>query len=148
MSRRAVVSDEPFETHPSREAMEAIDYSGASYATLGPQCAKEAYVANSFGSDIIFETEDPQKAAAFYVAQLGFEVTDVKPNMISLHGNCINMFIERGPSLGPVFEVTVDSVEEAKVRLLKNGCTIVKDEPEFPRCYVKDPYGLIYNLTT
>jgi hypothetical protein len=33
------------------------------------------------------------------------------------------------------------------VRLVKNGCTIVKDEPEFPRCYVKDPYGLIYNLT-
>jgi hypothetical protein len=23
----------------------------------------------------------------------------------------------------------------------------VKDEPEFPRCYVKDPFGLIYNLT-
>ena len=58
------------------------------------------------------------------------------------------MFIERGPSLGPVFEITVDNVEEAKVRLVKNGCTIVKDEPEFPRCYVKDPYGLIYNLTT
>ena len=105
-------------------------------------------MANSFGSDIIFETEDPQKAAAFYVAQLGFAVTDVKPNMISLHGNCINMFIERGPSSGPVFEITVDSVEEAKVRLVKNGCTIVKDEPEFPRCYIKDPYGLIYNLTT
>jgi hypothetical protein len=27
------------------------------------------------------------------------------------------------------------------------GCEIVKDEPDFPRCYVKDPYGLIYNLT-
>jgi hypothetical protein len=25
---------------------------------------------------------------------------------------------------------------------------IVKDEPEVPRCYVNDPYGLIYNLTT
>jgi hypothetical protein len=68
--------------------------------------------------------------------------------MISLHGNCINMFIERGLSLGPVFEITVDSVEEAKARLVENGCTIVKDEPEFPRCYVKDTYGLIYNLTT
>ena len=117
-------------------------------AALGPRCAKEACVANSFGSDIIFETEDPQKAAAFYVTQLGFEVTDVKPNMISLHGNQINMFIERGSALGPVFEVTVDNVEQAKMRLVKNGCTIVKDEPEFPRCYVKDPYGLIYNLKT
>jgi len=30
---------------------------------------------------------------------------------------------------------------------LKNGCEIVKDEPEFPRIYVRDPCGLIYNLT-
>ncbi len=34
-----------------------------------------------------------------------------------------------------------------KLRLVKNGCEIVKDEPDFPRCYVKDPFGLIYNLT-
>jgi hypothetical protein len=105
-------------------------------------------MANSFGRDIIFETEDPQKAAAFYVSQLGFEVTDSKPDLISLHGNHINMFIERGPALGPVFEITVDHVEAAKERLVANGCVVVKDEPAFPRCYVKDPYGLIYNLTT
>jgi hypothetical protein len=43
--------------------------------------------------------------------------------------------------------VTVGDVEEAKLRLVKNGCVIVKDEPDFPRCYIKDPYGLIYNLT-
>ena len=29
------------------------------------------------------------------------------------------MFIERGPALGPVFEVTVESVERAKIRLVK-----------------------------
>ena len=68
--------------------------------------------------------------------------------MISLHGENINLFIERGPALGPVFEVTVSNVEEAKRRLVKNGCVIVKDEPDFPRCYVMDPFGLIYNLTT
>jgi hypothetical protein len=44
-------------------------------------------------------------------------------------------------------EVTVKSVKEAKARLKKKGCRVVKDEPDFPRCYVKDPYGLIYNLT-
>jgi predicted enzyme related to lactoylglutathione lyase len=91
---------------------------------------------------------DPKSAAAFYVEQLGFEVTGEEPQMISLHGRRINLFIERGPALGPVFEVTVDSVEAAKQRLVKSGCTVVKDEPEFPRTYVRDPYGLIYNLTT
>ena len=75
-------------------------------------------------------------------------LTDEMPRMISLHGKHINLFIERGPALGPVFEVTVENVEEAKIRLVKNGCAIVKDEPDFPRCYLKDPFGLIYNLTS
>lgn len=103
---------------------------------------------NRFGTDFIFESPDPRKAALFYVEQLGFEITDETPNMISLHGPNMNMFIERGAPLGPVFEVTVDNVEDAKARLVKGGCTIIKDEPEFPRCYVKDPFGLIYNLTS
>ncbi len=87
------------------------------------------------------------KAAKFYVKELGFEITDKKSNLVSLHGENINLFIERGPALGPVLEVTVKSVKEAKVRLKKKGCQIIKDEPDFPRCYVEDPNGLIYNLT-
>jgi catechol 2,3-dioxygenase-like lactoylglutathione lyase family enzyme len=104
-------------------------------------------MANKFGADILIQAEDPSKAASFYVDELGFEVTDESPQMVSLHGKHINLFIERGPALGPVLEVTVASVEEAKLRLVKKGCRIVKDEPAFPRCYVKDPFGLIYNLT-
>jgi hypothetical protein len=105
-------------------------------------------MANSFGTDILIQAEDPKNAASFYVKQLGFEITGETPQLVSLHGNDINFFIERGPALGPVLEVTVDNVEEAKLRLVKNGCEIIKDEPDFPRCYVKDPFGLIYNLTS
>jgi catechol 2,3-dioxygenase-like lactoylglutathione lyase family enzyme len=105
-------------------------------------------MANTFGTDILIQAQDPAKAASFYVEQLGFEITGETPNMVNLHGKHINLFIERGPVLGGVLEVTVDNVEEAKARLVKNGCEIVKDEPDFPRCYVKDPFGLIYNLTS
>jgi hypothetical protein len=105
-------------------------------------------MANKFGADILIQAEDPKSAALFYVKQLGFEITDDNPNMMALHGENINLFIEPGPALGPVLEVTVPSVEEAKLRLVKNGCKIVKDEPDFPRCYVQDPFGLIYNLTS
>jgi predicted enzyme related to lactoylglutathione lyase len=104
-------------------------------------------VANKFGTDILIQAPDPRVAASFYVEQLGFEITDEQPNLISLHGKHINLFIERGPALGPVLEVTVGNVEEAKSRLTKNGSEVVKNEPDFPRCYIKDPYGLIYNLT-
>jgi catechol 2,3-dioxygenase-like lactoylglutathione lyase family enzyme len=105
-------------------------------------------MANTFGTDILIQAEDPLKAAEFYVKELGFEITEKTANMISLHGKHINLFIEKGPSLGGgVLEVTVKSVKEAKANLTKKGCKIVKDEPDFPRCYVKDPNGLIYNLT-
>jgi catechol 2,3-dioxygenase-like lactoylglutathione lyase family enzyme len=102
-------------------------------------------MASTFGTDILIQAQDPRKAASFYVEQLGFEITGETPNIVNLHGEHINLFIERGPVLGGVLEVTVDNVEEAKARLVKNGCEIVKDEPDFPRCYVKDPFGLIYN---
>jgi catechol 2,3-dioxygenase-like lactoylglutathione lyase family enzyme len=105
-------------------------------------------MANSFGSDILIQAQDPKSAASFYVEHLGFKITDDNPNMIGLHGKHINLFIEPGPALGPVLEVKVDSVAMAKRRLEENGCEIVKDEPDFPRCYVKDPFGLIYNLTS
>ena len=105
-------------------------------------------MANSFGSDILIQAQDPKSAAAFYVEHLGFKITDDNPNMIALHGKNINLFIEPGPALGPVLEVAVDDVAAAKLRLLANGCEIVKDEPDFPPCYMKDPFGLIYNLSS
>ncbi|AXC13155.1 hypothetical protein ACPOL_3876 [Acidisarcina polymorpha] len=104
-------------------------------------------MANSFGADILIQALDPKVAASFYVNQLGFKVSGEAPNMLSLHGQNINLFIEQGPPLGPVLEVKVDDVGQAKVRLVKSGGEILKVEPEFPRCNVRDPFGLIYNLT-
>jgi hypothetical protein len=107
----------------------------------------ENSMSNTFGTDILIQAKDPMKAASFYVKELDFDITEKTPNLVSLHGKNINLFIERGPALGPVLEVTVKSVRKAKANLRKRGCKIIKDEPEFPRCYVKDPNGLIYNLT-
>jgi hypothetical protein len=103
---------------------------------------------NKFGTDILIQAPEPKSAAAFYVNELGFAITDETTNLISLHGPNINLFIERGEALGPVLEVTVVDVEAAKARLTAAGCEVIKDEPHFPRCYVKDPFGLTYNLTT
>jgi hypothetical protein len=52
-----------------------------------------------------------------------------------------------GPDILIQAQNPVVNVDEAKTRLVKLGCEVVKDEPDVPRCYVKDPFGLIYNLT-
>jgi catechol 2,3-dioxygenase-like lactoylglutathione lyase family enzyme len=102
---------------------------------------------NRFGTDILIQAPDPKTAAAFYVDELGFEITGETETLICIHGPKINLFIEQGPALGPVLEVRVANVEKAKDQLTNRGCEIVRDEPDFPRCYVKDPFGLIYNLS-
>lgn len=104
-------------------------------------------MANTFGTDILIQAPDPKEAAAFYVQCLGFAVTSEEP-MIELRGPHINLYIEKGPPLGPVFEVTVANADEATERLTAQGCTVVKDESNVPRRYMRDPCGLIYNLTT
>lgn len=87
------------------------------------------------------------EGAQFYVEHLGFEITDDNPNMIALHGKHLNLFIELGSPLGPVLRS--DGWQRCRGEAAPgNGCEIVKDEPDFPRCYVKDPFGLIYNLTS
>jgi hypothetical protein len=91
-------------------------------------------MANKFGTDILIQAKDPKNEGCSLLCQgTGLEITDKKPNMVSLHGKNINFFIERGPALGPVFEVTVKSVKETKASLKKKGCRVVKDEPDFPR---------------
>ena len=102
-------------------------------------------MANTFGTDILIQSPDPKSAARFYVEQLGFAIGEETPQMISILGPNINMFIVPGPALGPVLEVTVGDVEAAKRRLVQQGCTIVKDEA--PHHYVRDPFELVYNLT-
>jgi catechol 2,3-dioxygenase-like lactoylglutathione lyase family enzyme len=85
-----------------------------------------------FGTDIIIQAEDLKGAAAFYVKVLGFEATDETPKLVSLHGDHINLFIERGPALGPILEVKVDDVKAAKAKLISKGCassTISSNRP-------------------
>jgi catechol-2,3-dioxygenase len=39
-------------------------------------------MANTFGTDILIQSEDPMKAAEFYVKELGFGITDKKSNLV------------------------------------------------------------------
>ncbi len=103
-------------------------------------------MSNRFGTDIIIRTANPKEAAAFYVKNLGFEVTEETADMISIRGPNINLFIEKGPAHGPVLEVLVKDVKATKQRLLRNGGKVILDEPDVPRVYVQDPYGVTYNV--
>ena len=102
-------------------------------------------MANVFGRDILIQAAEPAAAADFYTRNLGFEITSTDP-ILEIRGPHINLFIVEGAPLGPVLEVFVENVTAAKARLVENGCTVVKDEPAEASCYIRDPFGVIYNL--
>jgi hypothetical protein len=56
------------------------------------------------------------------------------------------LYVEKGEAHGPVFEFLVPDVQQAKRRLLAAGCTVQEENPSIPRCYLRDPYGVVFNI--
>jgi len=66
--------------------------------------------------------------------------------MVGFETGSFRLYVEKGAEHGPVFEFLVSDVEVAKRQLLEAGCTIVEEDPALPRCYIRDPYGLVFNI--
>jgi catechol 2,3-dioxygenase-like lactoylglutathione lyase family enzyme len=96
--------------------------------------------------DIIIQTNQPDEARKFYTQTLGLTLFDDNPTMRGIETGAFRLFIEPGPLPGPVFEFLVDDVQATKARLLAAGCTLEQEDPSLPRCYIRDPFGLVFNL--
>jgi catechol 2,3-dioxygenase-like lactoylglutathione lyase family enzyme len=68
------------------------------------------------------------------------------PKLVRIARRLTTLFVESGPEHGPVFDFLVADVEATKVRLLAAGCTLVEENRALPRCYVRDPYGVTFNI--
>jgi len=107
---------------------------------------------NKFTStrDIIIHTGKFEEAVRFYQQDLALAVTMKSENLVGFETGSFQLFIDGRDPLrtGPVFEFCVDDVEQTKQKLLSTGCTVIAEDASVPRCYIKDPYGLVFNLTT
>jgi hypothetical protein len=56
------------------------------------------------------------------------------------------LYVEKGESHGPVFEFLVPDVQALKQRLVADGCVVLEEDASVPRCYIRDPYGLVFNI--
>jgi catechol 2,3-dioxygenase-like lactoylglutathione lyase family enzyme len=109
---------------------------------------QELLVTNTFRSsrDVIIRTENFADAATFYETVLGFPPTRHSNTLIGFETGSFCLYVEKGTRHGPVFEFLVKDVGEAKRRLLSAGCVVVEEDPSVPRCYIRDPYGVIFNI--
>jgi catechol 2,3-dioxygenase-like lactoylglutathione lyase family enzyme len=97
--------------------------------------------------DVILRTKKMAEAAQFYETTLGLKPTMQREGMLGFETGAFQLFVEDGaPAHGPVFDMWVPSLEAAKEKLLAAGCTIQEEDPSIPRCYVRDPFGLVFNI--
>jgi catechol 2,3-dioxygenase-like lactoylglutathione lyase family enzyme len=97
--------------------------------------------------DVILRPADFDAAVTFYEQVLGLRVFERRADLVGLEAGGFRLFLERAaPTHGPVFELLVADVDEARRELAALGCTVELDEPDFPRVYMRDPNGLVFNL--
>lgn len=96
--------------------------------------------------DVIIRTDKWADATRFYETVLGFAITKRYPGIVGFETGAIQLFVEQGEPHGPVFDFLVPDVRAAKERLLEAGCTLVEEDPSVPRCYLRDPYGVVFNV--
>lgn len=97
--------------------------------------------------DVILRAEDMGEATRFYEMVLGLPVTHRGDGLVGFEAGSFQLFVEQGAEAhGPVFEFRVPDIAAAKTRLVAAGCTVVEEDPRVPRCYLRGPYGLVFNL--
>jgi len=96
--------------------------------------------------DIIVRTENWSEALNFYGKVLGFPITERSKTIVGFETGAFCLYVERGKEHGPVFDFLVPDIQDAKRQLVAAGCTIIEENPAVPRCYIKDPYGLVFNV--
>jgi len=105
-------------------------------------------VGNGFRSsrDVIIRTEALAEAASFYGSVLGLPVSSESETLMRFETGAFCLYVEKGKEHGPVFEFLVPDVQAAKSRLVGAGCTVLEENASIPRCYIRDPYGIVFNI--
>jgi predicted enzyme related to lactoylglutathione lyase len=105
-------------------------------------------MSNAFNAsrDIIVRTEHWSEALNFYGTVLGFPITERSETIVGFETGAFCLYVERGKAHGPVFDFLVPDIQAAKRQLVAAGCSVIEENPKVPRCYIKDPYGMIFNV--
>jgi catechol 2,3-dioxygenase-like lactoylglutathione lyase family enzyme len=96
--------------------------------------------------DVIIQTHAWEEAINFYEVILGLPVTHRSPDLVGFETGSFCLYVERGSRRGPVFEFLVADIQSTKRQLLAAGCAVEEEDPSLPRCYLRDPFGLVFNI--
>lgn len=86
-------------------------------------------------------------AVSFYSSVLGFANRSDDPALGDYDADPLNLFvIEDAEISGPVMELFVEDLEQAREELLSHGCEVIRWRGKGQDCYIRDPFGVTFNL--
>ena len=95
---------------------------------------------------VALQHPDWRSSESYYKDVMGLDIK-MAGNHLHIRSGDLNLYIMDNDDLrGTVMEFNVDDLDEAKEYLLANDCTVVKWEGKGRDCYMRDPYGLVFNL--
>jgi catechol 2,3-dioxygenase-like lactoylglutathione lyase family enzyme len=97
--------------------------------------------------NIAVRTNRFHKAVDFYSRVLGFKNSSTDPDLGDFDASPLRLFILEDNELEDlVHELFVDDLDEAREYLEKNGCEIIRWRGKGQDCYIRDPFGILYNV--
>jgi predicted enzyme related to lactoylglutathione lyase len=97
--------------------------------------------------NVAIRTQQTAEALAFYSNVLGFANRSSDPDLADLDARPINLFIIEDQEIsGPVMELFVDDLEQARDELVDQGCKVLRWRGKGQDCYIQDPFGVVFNL--
>jgi predicted enzyme related to lactoylglutathione lyase len=96
--------------------------------------------------DVIIRVDNLAETIRFYETTLGFPIISRHPGLVAFDTGSFHLYVEEGAPHGPVFEFLARDIETAKAALIAAGCQVLEEDSSIPRCYLRDPNGLCFNL--
>ena len=99
-----------------------------------------------FSRCVAFHTPERDRAVAFYTELLGLPRVEYDNKQIELKAGENRLFLDDGEAPQVVFEFMVPDLQKARDELERQGCTVVRWEGKGGANYIRDPFGLMFNL--
>ena len=97
--------------------------------------------------NVAIRVPDSATAVEFYSGVLGLPVTDQSGGETTIDASPLTLFlIDDAEVAGPVHELFVEDLEAARDELIANGCEVVRWRGKGQDCYIRDPFGVLFNL--
>lgn len=97
--------------------------------------------------NVAVRTKKFSEAVEFYKTVLGFDDRSSDPELADFDADPLNLFVlEDDEFRGPVMELFVDDLEQARDVLVANGCQVLRWRGKGQDCYIRDPFGVTFNI--